>query len=400
MSNLIPQPAIGAGSMSIGDAPTEPTVEFLSPEMPPRDELRTRARRYELPIAKTYVQRWGLPEAAREIIQNAIDSDSPFEHELRAGRLVVRSRNSVLSPKSLLLGTTSKAADDEKIGSFGEGYKIALLVLLRSGYQVVVRNGDRIWTPEFAYSHVFGDEVLAVRDDAAPEFHEGLAFEVSGLTPADEDAVRECCLLMQPAITDAIDTEYGRILPTRGGKLYVGGLFVCKTGLNYGYDMKPQFVKLERDRQTVDEFDLTYHTTKMWMATGRWDQVAAMMKADAKDLAFAEYSMPPEVREACARLFKGEYAGKVVAKSQTEADSLVRRGIARADVVQVPSSSGYYAGIKAAPTYQASIASRPIAKTPAEILSAWLEQQRPGLGAGAISSFEDVIREASKWSLA
>lgn len=398
--NQIPQVHVGAGSMPIGEAPPPVVEEDTHFEEPPRDELRTRARRYELPIAKGYVRHWGFAEAARELIQNAIDSESAFEHELRGGRLVVRSRNSVLSPKSLLLGTTSKANDDEKIGSFGEGYKIALLVLLRCGYRVLVRNGDRIWTPEFVYSHAFGDEVLAVLDDAAPQFHEGLAFEVEGLTPDDEQAVRDSCLQMQPPLADAIETDRGRILPSRNGKLYVGGLFVCKTTMNYGYDMKPQHVKLERDRQTVDEWNLAFETTSMWLSTKRWDQVAALMKAGAKDVAYAEYKTLPELSEACARLFKDDYAGKVVVKSQEEADQLVRRGVARADIAQVSSSSGYYNAIKAAPAYKASLEMRSIAKTPAEILQAWLDAQRAGLGEGAVKSFEAIVAESAKWSIA
>lgn len=395
---MINNVTIGSGALGIGEPPPEPIVE-QEIVTPTRDELRLRAKRYELPIAKGYVRHWGFGEAARELIQNAIDSESPFEHELGAGRLVVRSRKSVLSPKSLLLGTTSKANDDEKIGSFGEGYKIALLVLLRCGYRVIVRNGDRIWTPEFVYSHAFGDEVLAVLDDAASEFHEGLSFEVDGLTPDDEQAVRDSCLQMQPPLLDAIETDRGRILPTRGGKLYVGGLFVCKTSMNYGYDMKPQHVKLERDRQTVDEWNLAFETTQMWLSTKRWDQIAALMKAEAKDVAYAEYKTTPELNDACARLFRGDYAGKVVAKSQEEAEQLVRRGVPRAEIAQVPASSGYYAAIRAAPSYQRSLATRSIAKTPAEILQAWLDAQRAGMGEGAIKSFEAIVADAAKWSV-
>lgn len=49
-------------------------------------------RTYELPIAREYVRHWSMPEAVREIIQNALDSDSPFEYEFKDHKLYVYSR--------------------------------------------------------------------------------------------------------------------------------------------------------------------------------------------------------------------------------------------------------------------------------------------------------------------
>jgi hypothetical protein len=41
---------------------------------------------YELSLVKTYVASWGLAQAVRELIQNALDSDSPFVYEFKQGR--------------------------------------------------------------------------------------------------------------------------------------------------------------------------------------------------------------------------------------------------------------------------------------------------------------------------
>ena len=106
--------------------------------------------------------------------------------------LIIRSRFAKLEPKTLLLGHTSKAGSD-KIGSFGEGYKIALLVLTRCGYEVQVRNGDRLWRPKFMYSHTFESDVLCIEDSAAQSRTEGVEFVVSGLTLSEFVEIRNQC---------------------------------------------------------------------------------------------------------------------------------------------------------------------------------------------------------------
>ena len=115
---------------------TTATVEKISRA---RDVLLGKT--YELSLVKTYVSRWGMAEAVRELIQNALDSESPFIYEFEREAdglwaLRLTSEFTVLTPQTLLLGTTSKAEAEDAIGSFGEGYKIAFLVLTRAGYDV------------------------------------------------------------------------------------------------------------------------------------------------------------------------------------------------------------------------------------------------------------------------
>jgi len=81
---------------------------------------------YELPLTKGYVADWRMQHAVRELIQNALDSESPFEWTLDGAQLRITSRHTVLGVETLLLGSTSKAENADAIGNFGEGYKIAL----------------------------------------------------------------------------------------------------------------------------------------------------------------------------------------------------------------------------------------------------------------------------------
>lgn len=354
--------------------------------------LSTR-RSYELPIAKTYVRHWGMAEAVRELLQNAIDSDSPFEYEFGTDTLTIRSRHSRLSASTLLLGQTSKAESADTIGSFGEGYKIALLVLTREGYPVTVHNGDRTWRPVFRQSRQFGAEVLCIDDEAAARAREGLEFEIGGLSPGDMATIADGCLQMQATVGEVHETRYGRILRNRPGRLYVGGLFVCETELQFGYDMKPEHLRLERDRQTVSSFDLQFLTKNMWFETERWEEIARMIGDGVKDMEYAEYGSPELVKEACYRAFRDKHPGAVIAKDQDELDALVKRGMTNVIV-----SSAYYPFVSKAKAYTAEVVV-PVTP-PVDVLRKWLAANRREMRGAAIEAFrKELISQAESWRL-
>ena len=86
----------------------------------------------EYPISSNYVSAWTVQDATRELLQNAMDSG---EWRVEAdGSLVNKG---TLRPEHFLLGCSEKTSSDA-IGQFGEGLKLALLVLARNGYTVSI----------------------------------------------------------------------------------------------------------------------------------------------------------------------------------------------------------------------------------------------------------------------
>lgn len=356
------------------------------------------SRTYELPLAKGYVRHWGLAEAVRELLQNALDSESPFEYEWVSAEdgwvdLLIRSRYTTLSPSTLLLGNTAKAEATDKIGSFGEGYKIAMLVLVRAGYDVWVYNGDRIWTPYFRESRQFGAEVLCVRDEAASAPNEGLTFRVHGLSPDDCAQIVETCLPMQQKLGECIEAPQGRILLERPGKLYVGGLFVCETQLKFGYDVKPEFLRLERDRQTVSSFDLKWLTKAMWFDVNRPEQVGRMISEDVPDLEYANYDCPEVVKEVCYKIFREKHPGKVAAKNQEEAEQFIKQGMREVVVLR----EAYHGAVTSSPSYKSEVVVK--LRSPHETLVLWLEANRMNMNDDGIKAFGKLLEEATKWKI-
>lgn len=348
---------------------------------------------YDLPLARDYVRHWGTTEAVRELLQNMLDSESPNEFSIVGHQLSITSRFDTLPASTLVLGQTSKADDRDAIGSFGEGFKLALLVLTRLGYPVTVLNGDVSWTPSFEHSDLFGIEVLKITEQPISD-NQGLTFLIDNLHHEDTTLINAMCLFMQPPMNDVIGTRYGSILPSRPGKLYVGGLFVCDTELEYGYDVLPEHLKLERDRQTVDSFNLQWMTKAMWLDTKQWDHLADMMEKDLKDVKLIEYDCPEILKEVCYRKFKEANPCAIAVKSQAELDQVVARGMVKTVYV----GGSYYAAVSSVKEHQTLRAAHMAVKSPREELQDWLSKHQRELRHPVRVAFQELLQLSDKWS--
>lgn len=354
---------------------------------------------YPLPFTKNYIRHWGVIEAIRELFQNQLDSDAPFEYSIdmeedRSLTLSLTSRNITLSPKTLLLGATTKADANDKIGSFGEGYKMALLVLTRENRKVIVKNGDYLWTPEFVHSHQYDDEILVINSELAPERNNGITYVIKNIDSSEMDRIKMSNLHMDPNVGETIKTSYGRILLNQKGKLYVNGLFVCKTELEYGYDMNPAHLRLERDRQTVDSFDLRHTAMQMWFETDKFDLIAEGIENDFKDFELAQYGSPQLVKEACYKHFIKKNPGKIAVSSQKELDKLVSDGMTNTVFV----GGNYYSQISGAHDFSKSDAKSPDPLKPIDILTEFMTKHKHRMGNKAVKDFNRMMKEAVEWN--
>lgn len=89
----------------------------------------------------------GIPEAVREFLQNARDEEIEHEgnemlidYDPSSQLLSIGNSHSVLEPRTLLLGQSSKRSATGLIGKHGEGYKVATVVLLRNNCNVTIYN--------------------------------------------------------------------------------------------------------------------------------------------------------------------------------------------------------------------------------------------------------------------
>lgn len=252
----------------------------------------------ELSLASDYVPSWTIVDAIRELFQNALDQeaqmpDNTASWSYKDGTLKISNKASTLETKSLLLGTTTKEGDDRTIGQFGEGYKIATLVLLRNAKQVTIYNyGLReVWRPRFVKSRRFGADVLTFFIDKEYPWKQvpdnDLTIEVTGLT--DEEWFEQIVpanLHLQSDIKIEESNEYGEALgdPRHAGLVFVNGLYVCKyEPYHFGYNFKPGNLKLDRDRKLASDFDLRWLASKLWMNNPR---VIEFVEQDLADVSY------------------------------------------------------------------------------------------------------------------
>jgi len=284
-------------------------------------------KKCELTISKNYVPDWGVVEAVRELFQNALDQQTVnptnnmfFDYDESAQILKIGNKESTLEVSSLLLGQTTKADNEDTIGQFGEGYKIAMLVLLREGLGVTFYNWGKkeVWRPRFVNSRKYQQEILTVFIekhfwDSVPE--NSLSIEIKGVTAEMYSRIVKSNLHLQE-IKDVHNVEsYGRILLDEEfkGRIYVNGLYVMKYDLDYGYDFKPSHIQLKRDRSAIDSFDVKWTTSVMWSKVENSD-IANMIIEDSKDVVFVGRlsSMTMESKEDIFKLFSDTNGGNAV----------------------------------------------------------------------------------------
>lgn len=216
-------------------------------------------KKYELSLSRNYVSSWGIEEAIRELLQNAKDSSGEciINIDKEEGTMYIKNKNTSIPSSTLLLGNTSKKDDLDKIGQFGEGYKLALLVLLRENKEVFIKNGNKNWTPSFEYSDNFECEVLCITETESNG--NDLVFEISGFNSSELDELENEFLGLNGQAYNSIQTSYGEILTDSDykGKVFVDGLPVYEDdNFEYGYNFKPCYVTLDRDRKSINIYQL------------------------------------------------------------------------------------------------------------------------------------------------
>lgn len=243
-----------------------------------------------LTISRDYVVKWSVWESAREFIQNALDTKK-YKITYTDSELTITTHAGALDRRNLLLGVSSKRDDDSSIGTYGEGFKLAMLVMLREGKTITVKNGKDLWTPHFSHHPDLDHECLAISifEGAVEGDADTVTFTIGNLSKSEIADIQSKTL--HNFDTDLIEAEHNgsfcwstpRGMPS---KLYVGSLYVCDLGKKYlmSYNFAPNILHLDRDRQSVSDFHLSLEATRMMAVAGCYELLAELAEHGAEDV--------------------------------------------------------------------------------------------------------------------
>jgi len=211
------------------------------------------------PMTLEYRKHWSEWEAIRELVQNALDSNEEYNMYRNNGNLVIEDKGAGIEVRHLLFGVTEK--NEGKRGVFGEGLKIALIVLKRLGYDVEILSNNleiKVSTAliedqtclKILYCHngeMFKGSRITIKNYQGPDFNE--RFRSGNF----EGVVFSNSL-------------YGQIIqlkPSEKAKLYVKDIYVCDLeNAEFSYNLKD--VRLEESRNVADQWSLNYKLGYLW----------------------------------------------------------------------------------------------------------------------------------------
>lgn len=199
-------------------------------------------------VSPEYVPSWGVKEALREVLQEAVDVRRRYKAEVRAGwsrGFVTVSDDGPGIPRSALaLGRSGKRGDGSLIGQFGEGLKLACLVAARNGRRMSVETVGYSFSPGIARDERLGCDVLV--------------FFI------EENTKKKGTRVRVEASEEEFDAARSLFLPDHGkkdrvfspgGRVYVNGLLVReRPDLLFSYSFWGDLKSLQnRDRSSIDE---------------------------------------------------------------------------------------------------------------------------------------------------
>lgn len=265
-------------------------------------------------MTKDYRKEWGLIDAVRELVQNCLDNkDQRSEFNLSVdGRLTIITKNFELPMKYFALGQSFKA--ENSIGGFGEGFKIALMILAREDCRTHVLNGTKVIWPTFErcdtleldlFTLTFEDHIDVNHE---PVDNKSLCFQAD--LPAE----------LIPELKEKVNVFSDNILPLPNtvdileeypGQVFVNGLWVCREAkFKYGYNFSPSKIRLGCDRQIASAHGMAWETSQVWagkVTPSNADDVLNMMTEgdlDVKDIQyFISKSKARLITEAFVRRF-------------------------------------------------------------------------------------------------
>jgi len=232
------------------------------------DSAPAEHKRNELiyPISYEYVKDWGEWEIVRELVSNALDADPNCEFGIdEEGAFYVRDHGDGLAIRQLLLGISEKRTENA-IGQFGEGLKMALLVLTRMGMRAEIwSNNLHLWNEE---AEIDGVKVFKAVWEVLPE-DEVVSETLIRIPDWQGGDFRNRFIRQDDPRIIGRDSSGRFILDEENPQIYVRGVWVCDAGKvtenkGYAFGYNLMDAEMNRDRGVVSAWVVSGEIGRIW----------------------------------------------------------------------------------------------------------------------------------------
>jgi len=276
-------------------------------------------------ITMQYRKQWGLWEAIREIEQNSLDETEKVcdMRRISSTRLIMSDNGNGFEIKYyLLIGLSNKKVGAR--GQYGEGLKIAQIVLLRLGIQSKVRSRD--WEAISVIDEFEGVNTLAFMIKKGLPQIKGTEIELINANYKDiKKLVTERILPINPKEMVGYNKSMGMVLTGKYiGKLYNRRIYVQELEKAvFGYDLYN--LTLGTDRQAGRQWEIRQYAGNIMVSITEREVVRKVINAFKRDTF--------EARMDCIRLnhvfeevFYDEYGDAKISDDETMRGKLSHKG--------------------------------------------------------------------------
>ncbi len=274
-------------------------------------------KRKETTLTLNYRKQWGLWEAIREIEQNTLDETEDVCKFTKIAKDHIKLSDSgkgFTLAQFFLLGVSEKSSGEAR-GQYGEGLKIAQVILKRLGHEVIVRSRD--WECRPIVEDFEGYQVITYLYRENLEPIKGSEIEIIGV---DANKVKK--LVDERILPTGVEIaggheHYGKVLKGKyAGKMYQRRIYVqdIHDKTSFGYDFYG--VTLGTDRLFGAPWEIKAYTGILMQTITNPEDVDTLIEAFKRDT-FEAQAEQLFLNDVFKERFIMKYGDRVISADET-----------------------------------------------------------------------------------
>lgn len=265
-----------------------PSSKDVSKGMRTNDVVVVEENKMIYPISRDYVKNWNWLDAGREFLANAIDSciDDNATIVYEDGYCIIKDNGKGIEKKNFVIGNSNKDTSD--IGMFGEGLKLAMLVMAREDRNLVIETVGNTYTPKLENNTTYCSEIFTIYYEQNNILNSTtVRFKA---TKEEVDSIKNLFIGYKENV-EIKNFGIVEVISNECGNIYVNGLKTKSINSNYSYNIKDKTLVNSRDRNSVDEMKLEMVLSNFYNSIDDEEIIENFLTSWKKDKFAYEYKL-------------------------------------------------------------------------------------------------------------